>query len=495
MISLAYSVTIFVFSYVLWAVYIAIWRLYFSPIAKFPGPKLAALTQWYEVYYDLFKGGQLIFKLLELHEKYGPIVRINPWELHINDPDYFEELYCAKRDKHSYYTNGFGLPESVVATIPHELHKIRRVPFNKFFSKAMINKYSPVIQSKLDLLIARLRTMKAENKVVSMNLAYTCYAADVVNQFAFGRSYNYIENADDFHTPIHDAIDDMTACVHFFRMAPWIIKPIQSLPGWVIKMLGAKTIAFYNWGKDTEKLVHEVMTNQNQNEKEPEHKTIFHAILESDTLPASEKTLDRLRQEGQTVVGAGTDTTVGVLSMATFHILANPDIRMKLLAELTPVFEKTNGRPSLADLELLPYLKAVASEALRLSVGLSSHLQRVDHHNEMRYQDWIIPKSVPTSQSVMHVTYSPRIFPSPHSFAPDRWLVPNPPTKYLVSFSRGPRACPGINLAYAELYLALAYLFYTFQDMELYDTEENDVRIKADLFVPRSSGRGVRVSL
>ncbi|PQE14376.1 cytochrome p450 protein [Rutstroemia sp. NJR-2017a BBW] len=144
------------------------------------------------------------------------------------------------------------------------------------------------------------------------------------------------------------------------------------------------------------------MTKQNQTEKGPEHKTIFHAILESDTLPTSEKTLDRLRQEGQTVVGAGTDTTAGALSMATFHILANPDVKQKLLAELTPVFEKTNGRPSLADLELLPYLKAVASEALRLSVGLSSHLQRVDHHNEMRYQDWIIPKSVSAYKSIRH---------------------------------------------------------------------------------------------
>jgi hypothetical protein len=45
------------------------------------------------------------------------------------------------------------------------------------------------------------------------------------------------------------------------------------------------------------------------------------------------------------------------------------------------------------------------------------------------------------------------------------------------------------------MYLVLAYVFYTLQDMELYDTVENDVRIQADLFVPRSSGRGVRVKL
>ncbi len=52
---------------------IIVWRLYLSPLARFPGPKLAALTLWYECYYDVLKpgGGTYIWKIEEMHEKYG----------------------------------------------------------------------------------------------------------------------------------------------------------------------------------------------------------------------------------------------------------------------------------------------------------------------------------------------------------------------------------------------------------------------------------------
>ena len=48
-----------------------IYRLYFHPLAKFPGPRLAAATQWYEFYYDCIQFGQYTFKIGRLHEKYG----------------------------------------------------------------------------------------------------------------------------------------------------------------------------------------------------------------------------------------------------------------------------------------------------------------------------------------------------------------------------------------------------------------------------------------
>lgn len=46
------------------------YRLFQHPLAGFPGPKLAAITRWYEGYYDVIQNGQHSFKIKELHQKY-----------------------------------------------------------------------------------------------------------------------------------------------------------------------------------------------------------------------------------------------------------------------------------------------------------------------------------------------------------------------------------------------------------------------------------------
>lgn len=68
------SLALLTASTIIWIVYLfglAIHRLYFSPLAKFPGPRLAALSKFYEFYYEVVLQGQFTFHIQKLHKKYG----------------------------------------------------------------------------------------------------------------------------------------------------------------------------------------------------------------------------------------------------------------------------------------------------------------------------------------------------------------------------------------------------------------------------------------
>ena len=62
-----------VFTIFFYLISLAFYRLFLHPLVKFPGPKLASLTRYYEAYYDLVKNGQYTFKIAELHKEYGTV--------------------------------------------------------------------------------------------------------------------------------------------------------------------------------------------------------------------------------------------------------------------------------------------------------------------------------------------------------------------------------------------------------------------------------------
>lgn len=126
--------------------------------------------------------------------------------------------------------------------------------------------------------------------------------------------------------------------------------------------------------------------------KDGEFPTIFHDMLLS-KLPPEEKKLDRIYQEGQTFVAAGTETTSWSLSVIVFYLLAHP----AKLDRLTNELRKANATTS-TELEQLPYLNAVVQEGLRLSYGVSHRLPRIAPDETLRYTDgdktWLIPPGV-----------------------------------------------------------------------------------------------------
>jgi hypothetical protein len=56
---------------VIYLVGLGLYRLYWSPLAGYPGPKLAALSNWYEFYYDVILQGKFTFHIRDLHKQYG----------------------------------------------------------------------------------------------------------------------------------------------------------------------------------------------------------------------------------------------------------------------------------------------------------------------------------------------------------------------------------------------------------------------------------------
>lgn len=71
-----------IYTVLAWLFLGGIYRVYFSPLSRFPGPKLAALTLWYETYYDVWHRGKFVWKVEQMHKKYGmdssTLIRLKP---------------------------------------------------------------------------------------------------------------------------------------------------------------------------------------------------------------------------------------------------------------------------------------------------------------------------------------------------------------------------------------------------------------------------------
>lgn len=101
--------------------------------------------------------------------------------------------------------------------------------------------------------------------------------------------------------------------------------------------------------------------------------TVIQHLLQS-KLPPEELSQDRLQQEAVSIVGAGFETTKWTLTVAFYHILANPAIYQRLRQELIDAMPDPNHILSWPELQALPYLSACIEEGKFLI-----HSQRSAH--------------------------------------------------------------------------------------------------------------------
>ncbi|TVY15657.1 Cyrochrome P450 monooxygenase [Lachnellula arida] len=245
----------------LYCVAVIIYRLFLSPLSKFPGPKLAAATLWYEFYYEVVKEGQFMFKIQELHKQYGPIVRINPFELHVDDPDgdFYHVVFSgtAVRNKNPYEIAQFGTNDTGFGTVDHYLHRKRRHALNPFFSTASIDRLEPIMQTMIEKLCTRIDEAQKSRTPLNMRLVYLCYTTDFITTYALNSSWNHLDSPD-FSPLWCRTIKETGAMSKWTKQFPFLYGFLTSMPDWLVGRLNPGMVLVLDMQRKIKSMVQDI---------------------------------------------------------------------------------------------------------------------------------------------------------------------------------------------------------------------------------------------
>ncbi|KAF4636547.1 hypothetical protein G7Y89_g1539 [Cudoniella acicularis] len=472
-----------------------VYLIYFSPLAIFPGSKWAALGEYWEAFWNIGlrpgHKGQTLFKLEEMHNRIGPALRMGPNEIHIYDPAFYHELYKpgSKYYKDPSMHKVLGAPSSTLAESDPIRHKQRKAPLEPLFSKKNILSLEPMLMNHVDYCSERFDEFYKEGKPVSMEWALKSLAMDMVSQFAFGQSLGALAHPEFKSLPVR-VFREYLPSLHVIKAFPFV-RWLNNLPLWISKYISETVVMGHELEQFASRRIDEYLAASAAG-KTPSFPTIMEKLL----IPIPEKgyavpSKGGLRDEILTTVSAGDDTT-GIANMVTlFNIVNNPQIHSRLLAELKTVMPRPLDHVEYLKLEQLPYLTAVIREGLRYSSPAASRTPRLVPPGGVTLPDGrFIPAGTRVGMAIYHIHYNETLFESPRTFDPERWLaepeVVKERLKWHVPFSRGARSCLGINLAYMEMYMAIAYLVRRFE-LTLVDTTEKDMAWD-DMVVPQFHG-------
>ena len=162
----------------------------------------------------------------------GPIVRIRPDVLHINDPEYIDQVFGTagkRRDKYKLTTNGLAVPGAAIGAIRHDLHRSRRAPMNPYFSKQSIHRLEPIIQRTLKKVLGRLARKAESGEPIAMQLLFAATTSDIISDYCFGQSSNNLDR-EDLNAPYFTGFTEGVRAYHLLSTLPWLPSLLKALP-------------------------------------------------------------------------------------------------------------------------------------------------------------------------------------------------------------------------------------------------------------------------
>lgn len=189
-----------------------------------------------------------------------------------------------------------------------------------------------------------------------------------------------------------------------------------------------------------------------------------------------------IREEVDTFMFEGHDTTSSAIAFAIYQLALNPVEQQRAYEEAIAM----EGREK----ETMKYLEAVIKETLRLYPSVPFFGRCLQEDFEVRGMK--IPKGVNVSVFAYMCQRSEKWFPEPDKFDPERFLSAEKELHpyAFVAFSAGPRNCIGQKFAMLELKCSLAYILRHFEILPPENFEPVEL---AEVII--KSGNGLEVKL
>ncbi|EED14437.1 cytochrome P450, putative [Talaromyces stipitatus ATCC 10500] len=440
---------------------VVIYRIYFHPLSKYPGPKLAAATRLWWMKQQL--SGRFPFIVHELHLKYGEIVRIAPTELSFTGADAWKEIYGFRN----------GLPENrkdpgentdadkshpTIINADRRTHGNLRKLLSNAFSDKVLKGQEPVLLHYIDLLVSRLHEV-ADKREEPVDIVrwFNYVTFDIIGHLAFYEPFDCLKN-NDYH-PWMSMIFNAIVYVHYIRTLQRFID-IRSI---ILAIMPKRIVERRKW--------HIGLVEEKVKRRKTRHPDYIDFM--SHLLQAEEKghlTLPDLVANANLMVIAGSETTATILSGTIYYLCTHPRVMQKLLDEVRTSFNSSD-EINIARISHLKYINAVIDESFRLyPPAAGSHPRITPPEGAMILGQWL-PGNTSMGMAQYAVFRSPYNFKDPEIYLPERWLDEEGPYKddrreALQPFSFGPRNCIGRNLANIEMRLILAKMLWHF-DFEL----------------------------
>lgn len=392
--------------------------------------------------------------IYSLHKKYGPIVRITPNEIAINDPASFKDIHKIGSgfNKTNWYeylnTNGVGKCPGVFNMTSPKEHAARRKLLAKGFSQRHLREqWEDVVREKVDLAVARIKA-DATSGTADILKWWTYLATDVSAHLMFGESFHMLESGE--RVPYIVALEKATICSAISWELPLVFWLGRRLPFTAMRNIFYANTVLLEQGR---------LAVKNSKAQDFSTSNIFATAVSEAEKGDGTLTDEDIQTEAGNLIVAGSDTTGITLTYLTWCVLKQPALQKALEDEVS----NTDAQLTDSFLETLPILNAVIEETLRLYGAAPATLPRLTPPGGATLAGHFIPSGTIVGTQSYSLHRDPTIFSNPDVFDHTRWLPPNelsPLAKAVFSpFGAGARVCIGVHLARMELRLAAARFF------------------------------------